>query len=228
MNGQVLNLTDTVLTKAQVCNYVYPVGSIYINYKDNTNPNTLLGCGTWELVPRDYYIRSADSNGATNYQSLKSVSLGGLLQDVALPNIKGVGHYGDNNNEFSGALYNVKNGNLIGDGGATGTLLGFDASRSSSVYTNNANGTTSTVTSSTTVEDEFSENSNIPPDEYCRYYVCMDSYDATLSSATASYMYGTGDGWIHVTCTCKYTKQITKPSYAQSWSFNVLVWKRKS
>ena len=29
---------------------VYPVGSIYINATDSTNPSTLIGFGTWELI----------------------------------------------------------------------------------------------------------------------------------------------------------------------------------
>lgn len=60
----------------------------------------------------------------------------GETVEPGLPNITGVGHYGDNNNEFSGAFYNVKNANYIGDGSASGTLIGLDASRSNPIYGN--------------------------------------------------------------------------------------------
>ena len=38
--------TDAEL-KALVNSYVYPVGSIYTNATDSTNPSTILGFGTW-------------------------------------------------------------------------------------------------------------------------------------------------------------------------------------
>lgn len=39
------NLKDTI--RAYILPIVYPVGSVYINYSDSTNPGTLLGFGTW-------------------------------------------------------------------------------------------------------------------------------------------------------------------------------------
>lgn len=39
-----------VTTLAALLNLVYPVGSIYANYSDSTNPGTLLGFGTWVAI----------------------------------------------------------------------------------------------------------------------------------------------------------------------------------
>lgn len=39
-----------VATLALLLNLVYPVGSIYANYSDSTNPGTLLGFGTWVAI----------------------------------------------------------------------------------------------------------------------------------------------------------------------------------
>lgn len=39
-----------VATLAALLNLVYPVGSIYANYSDSTNPATLLGFGTWVAI----------------------------------------------------------------------------------------------------------------------------------------------------------------------------------
>lgn len=36
--------------KAEVYESIYPIGSMYVNFTDNTNPATLLGFGTWTAV----------------------------------------------------------------------------------------------------------------------------------------------------------------------------------
>lgn len=36
--------------KTEVYQSIYPVGSMYVNFTDNTNPATLLGFGTWTAV----------------------------------------------------------------------------------------------------------------------------------------------------------------------------------
>jgi hypothetical protein len=38
------------LTLANLLNVVYPIGSVYTNYSDSTNPGTLLGIGTWIAI----------------------------------------------------------------------------------------------------------------------------------------------------------------------------------
>ena len=56
INGQLsaVNMADAGITKAklaaEVYEAIYPVGSMYVNFTDNTNPATLLGFGTWQAV----------------------------------------------------------------------------------------------------------------------------------------------------------------------------------
>ena len=49
-----VNVEDAGITKAklaaEVFESLYPVGSQYVNYTDNTNPATLLGFGVWQAV----------------------------------------------------------------------------------------------------------------------------------------------------------------------------------
>lgn len=48
------NLKDAGISKqklkTEVYEAIYPVGSMYVNFTDNTNPATLLGFGTWVAV----------------------------------------------------------------------------------------------------------------------------------------------------------------------------------
>lgn len=56
LNGNINdeNLLDDGISKeklkAEVYESLYPVGSMYVNFTDNTNPGTLLGFGTWTAV----------------------------------------------------------------------------------------------------------------------------------------------------------------------------------
>lgn len=55
-------------TLAGLMNLVYPVGSVYINVSDSTNPGTLLGFGTWVALGAGRMIVGYDS-GDTNFDS---------------------------------------------------------------------------------------------------------------------------------------------------------------
>jgi hypothetical protein len=56
LNGNIdeSNLADDGISKeklqAEVYEAIYPVGSMYVNFTDNTNPATLLGFGVWQAV----------------------------------------------------------------------------------------------------------------------------------------------------------------------------------
>ena len=102
----------------------YPVGTHYITTDDNFNPNNEWG-GVWEVVSGGRVLQGADASHSV-----------GTTIEAGLPNITGKGHFADNNGNWEGALYNVENANYIGDGSATGTRIGFDASRSNSIYGN--------------------------------------------------------------------------------------------
>lgn len=43
---------------------VYPVGSVYINYSDNTNPATLFGFGTWVALQNSFLIGAGGTYAA--------------------------------------------------------------------------------------------------------------------------------------------------------------------
>ena len=56
INGKLsaVHMENAGITKeklaAEVYESIYPVGSMYVNFTDNTNPATLLGFGTWSAV----------------------------------------------------------------------------------------------------------------------------------------------------------------------------------
>lgn len=56
LNGQLdeSNFANLGISKeklqTEVYESIYPVGSMYVNFTDNTNPGTLLGFGTWTAV----------------------------------------------------------------------------------------------------------------------------------------------------------------------------------
>lgn len=56
--------TSWIATGADAIKAVYPVGSIYINATSNTNPNTLLGFGTWASIGAGKVLVGVDSTQA--------------------------------------------------------------------------------------------------------------------------------------------------------------------
>lgn len=55
-------------TLAAFLNLIYPIGSVYINVSDSTNPGTLLGFGTWSALGAGRMIVGYDS-GDTNFDT---------------------------------------------------------------------------------------------------------------------------------------------------------------
>ena len=47
--------------KREAKNELYPIGSIYTNYNNSTNPASLLGFGTWTALPANYFLAQAGS-----------------------------------------------------------------------------------------------------------------------------------------------------------------------
>lgn len=81
-----------VATLADLMNLVYPVGSVYTNYSDSTNPGTLLGFGIWVAIADCMLIgkgstfgTSGATGGATtvNLQHNHSGNTGSVVQGSA-------------------------------------------------------------------------------------------------------------------------------------------------
>lgn len=51
-----------VTSLSALLNLVYPIGSVYINVSDNTNPGTLLGFGTWSALGAGRMIVGYDAS----------------------------------------------------------------------------------------------------------------------------------------------------------------------
>ena len=68
-SGKLKPSTSTTLADwSAIMGLVYPVGSVYINVSDSTNPGTLLGIGTWVALGAGRMIVGYDS-GDTNFDS---------------------------------------------------------------------------------------------------------------------------------------------------------------
>lgn len=86
-DGKKINLTTAVsgtlpltnggtgqTTISGLLNLVYPVGSIYMNYTNSTNPGTLLGFGTWTAI--EGYALVGYKSGDSNFGTLGVVAAG--------------------------------------------------------------------------------------------------------------------------------------------------------
>lgn len=97
------NVRDTFISKADLLNLIYPIGSIYMSM-NSTSPATLFG-GTWSQIGDGYYLR-ASSSGAGN------------TLDAQLPNVTGSFRFSSGSQGHpevsspSGAFKTASNGNL--------------------------------------------------------------------------------------------------------------------
>ena len=112
-------LSSNVLSNLQS---VYPVGSLYIGTTDNCPIANLFG--TWEKVSEGRVL-----------QGVKGDQVVGTTVEAGLPNITG----GFNKTKWdsaNGAFYFVGSGgtNSNAASGGSGSYVGFDASRSNSIY----------------------------------------------------------------------------------------------
>ncbi len=68
--------------------YAYPIGSVYINYSDNTNPATLLGFGTWSALQNNFLIGAggtyaAGTTGGATTHTLTAGEIPSLTYTIA-------------------------------------------------------------------------------------------------------------------------------------------------
>ena len=130
------NITDNTSIPISILEALYPVGAIYIGTM-SACPLQTLGVGTWQLVAQDRVLQGAGTRGTV-----------GTTINESLPNITGIIGQSDcaaatYNIVRSGAFYtvNANSRTMMYDRMSVNNSYGdtgFDASRSSSTYQNNA------------------------------------------------------------------------------------------
>lgn len=137
-------ITDNTSIPISILEALYPVGAIYIGTM-SACPLQTLGVGTWQLVAQDRVLQGAGTRGTVG--TTINESLPNIIGDVG--NNSGIGHVANvsfglsvHNTDMSGAFYANNNcyytATRQAQQGTDGKSLGFDASRSSSTYQNNA------------------------------------------------------------------------------------------
>lgn len=125
-NNKLVNNTIEIdkINKSSLLNALYPVGSIYISLTNNCPIASSLG-GTWVKIEAGYYLQ----------QKLSNKNLGDLVE-AGLPNITGTISPSSKSYNPTGAFYKTSNTHYYTWSLGTTNVIGFDASRSSSVYGN--------------------------------------------------------------------------------------------
>ena len=67
---------DEYITKSQMLELLYPIGSLYVSM-NNTNPNTVLGIGTWTQIT-DRFLYCANSSGTNGGNSTVTLTVDNL------------------------------------------------------------------------------------------------------------------------------------------------------
>lgn len=113
---------DSILTS--VLDTIYPVGSIYIT-TNSAPPFSSLDFGAWEEVSSGRVLQGADSTHSA-----------GSTIEAGLPNITGSfdGNTDDGDSEKTGPFYTLRTNITGANGGVGAGVVGFDASRCSSIY----------------------------------------------------------------------------------------------
>lgn len=114
------NIEPGGISVAAIANDVYskiwPIGSVYINATNNTNPNELLGIGTWTefgtgRVPVGYDASQTDFNAAEktggNNTHNHTLAAGAAMIGSPLGDSGRLGFKSSQNGDLSGSTYNV-------------------------------------------------------------------------------------------------------------------------
>ena len=141
--GEVSGLAtkDEILTKTDLLNLIYPIGSIFITTNNTNTPEKLLG-GKWIYISQGYYLAATNTTSGSPAPGTKT--------GAGLPNIKGsfsikayTGSVASNESMASGSfskgatLHDVKVIESTSRPNQTGVgSIQFDASRSSGIYGN--------------------------------------------------------------------------------------------
>ena len=94
-----------------IMSMVYPVGSIYTNASDSTNPATLLGFGTWEAFASGRVLVGKANSGTF---ATVGATMGEKTHTLTIAEMPTHTHTMNNNT--------LVNRNIAGTGGAQGTM----------------------------------------------------------------------------------------------------------
>jgi len=127
------NITDDTDVSLTILEALYPVGSVYITTANTCPLSALISGSTWELVSSGRVLQGADSGHSA-----------GTTIEAGLPNITGstdlssdVAFRNEENKNGCFYLDTTKHHSYVPYGyGEQSSFLGFDASRSSSIYGN--------------------------------------------------------------------------------------------
>ena len=118
VTGNLKVANEPVLTKPYLLDFVYPVGSVYINI-NNVSPASFLG-GTWEELPENYALWTTNQNITSESEVWPWSSNTTRRVKSALPNIKGsLTHAVSDQTGVSGAFYGKSAGNAGFQGSST-------------------------------------------------------------------------------------------------------------
>jgi hypothetical protein len=101
---------------------LYPVGSIYIGTQSTCPLATLISGSTWTLVATNRALWGGNGSNANS------------TIEAGLPNITGIHGGADTNGRNSSGAFYDNGASASGDGRGSGWSVGFDASRSNSIY----------------------------------------------------------------------------------------------
>ena len=121
-DNDAVNMRQLNNTVSNLLSSLYPVGSIYIGTQNTCPLASLISGSQWTLVAQDRALWGGNgSNGNTTIAA-------------GLPNITGSHGGADSNSRWVNGCFYDAGGATSGDGHGGGWSIGFDASRSSSIY----------------------------------------------------------------------------------------------
>lgn len=126
--GGETNTFDAGMTKEQLTNFFYPVGSVYVSADKNKTKAgfPFMQYGTWEEVPANLCLQTGAASEA------------GTQRSAGLPNITGqwsaIGVSGIHYNSGAGYIDDTRRGNKRAPSSDIFGSLAFDASKSNPIY----------------------------------------------------------------------------------------------
>lgn len=153
-NTQIATTAFVQTAKTAILNSVYPVGSIYVNATNATNPGTLLGFGTWTAFGAGRVMVGFDA-GDTLFDTAEET--GGSKDAIVVEHTHTYSGTTDSSGTHTHTIPTSNTGDSsgkadVGNGATEGTLT----TNSAGAHTHTFSGTTASTGSSGT-------NANLPP-----------------------------------------------------------------